>query len=188
MDTTLSSNKECRSKGEGIRKKAANGKIFPLGGFLVCTLFFILDQASKLAVERNFEYGVPLELIPGVFSLTYVINKGAAWGIFAGQTWLLLGVALVVVVLMAVFWQKLTEGYRERVYSMALILSGVLGNTFDRIWREGVVDFLDVNLQFYRWPIFNIADCAISIGAAIYVLSVFIRSRKESDESSSAQE
>ncbi len=150
---------------------------------------FVLDQLTKLWVV-HFS-GMPLgayppfggfEIIPGFFNLVYAVNPGAAWGIGAGFGWAF--VLLAVLALAAIFrFRKQLE--LERVpyqWAFGLMGGGIIGNALDRITRGHVVDFLDFDLQFYRWPTFNIADTAIVIGAAwLIIFSQFDNRDKPAD-------
>ena len=81
-----------------------------------------------------------------------------------------------------IFLRKLCDGYAERYAAILTVLSGVIGNSIDRIWRGEVVDFLDCYINKYHWPAFNIADCAICIGIGLYTLSVLLRPVPETSE------
>ena len=141
----------------------------------IAVFLLILDQITKLLVEQKMVLGESIPVIKGFFSLTYVTNKGAAWGMFHGYGLMLFGIGTVVIALSLSFLRKLCEGYRERYIAILMVISGVIGNSIDRIWRGEVVDFLDCYIQKYHWPAFNIADCAICIGIGIYTLSVLVR-------------
>ncbi|MBN2642405.1 MAG: signal peptidase II [Victivallales bacterium] len=146
---------------------------------ITAIILAMLDQASKAVVVAEFTLGESITIIPGFFNLTYITNKGAAWGILHGKIWLLMLISTVVFVL--IIWQirTLTEGWNERYFAMAVIISGIIGNSIDRIWRKEVVDFLDfyirVNDKSYSWPAFNIADSAITVGVIIYIASTLFR-------------
>ena len=148
----------------------------------VAFFLLIIDQLTKLLVERKMIRGESIEVIKGFFSLTFVTNKGAAWGIFHGYGMVLFAVGLLVTVTAIIFLRKLCDGYPERYLAVMVVLSGVLGNSIDRVWRGEVVDFLDCYVKDYHWPAFNIADCAICIGIAIYTLSVMVRPTPEKDK------
>ena len=146
---------------------------------ITAIILAILDQSSKAVVVSEFTLGESVTVIPGFFNLTYITNKGAAWGILHGKIWLLMLISTVVFVL--IVWQirTLTEGWNERCFAMALIVSGIIGNSIDRIWRKEVVDFLDfyisINDKNYSWPAFNVADSAITVGVIIYIASTLFR-------------
>jgi signal peptidase II len=137
-----------------------------------------LDQVSKIVVERVLVGRGAISVIPDFFDLVYVTNKGAAWGMFSHLAYgrgLLLLISVVVTVLVVWQFRLLTEGRGERFFALGMVLSGIFGNAIDRVWRGEVVDFLDVYIGRWHWPAFNVADSAICIGVAIYVLSSLLR-------------
>jgi len=146
--------------------------VFSIG---VAILLLVLDQWTKILVEQRMLLGESIPVVPGCFSLTYVINRGAAWGMFHGYGAALFIIGAVVLVLAVRFLRYLTEGYRERYLAIMIVLAGVIGNSIDRLWRGAVVDFLDFYWQNRHWPAFNIADCAICCGIGLYFLSVLLR-------------
>lgn len=142
---------------------------------LAVTLF--LDQLSKWAIVEwsGFERGLyppfdGMEVIPGFFNLVYAINYGAAWGLFAGLSWMLISLAFGVLLFIWLFRRSLELKHPKMQICFGMMCGGIVGNTIDRILRGHVVDFLDVHLQFYRWPTFNIADSAIVVGTLFYLL------------------
>jgi len=138
----------------------------------------ILDQITKAVIEKYITSPIPV--IDGFFDIVKVYNTGAAWGMFAGQRWPLLAVSIGFFLFAVFYGRKLAEGCPERYYSLALVISGIFGNSVDRIWRNGkVVDFLDFYILKHHWPAFNVADSAICIGVGIYMLSSFIRPSSE---------
>jgi len=148
---------------------------------LAC-LLILTDQVSKIAVEHYIARSQRIPVISGFFNLTFITNKGAAWGIMHGYGWLLLTIAIVVIIASFFFMRWLTEGWNERYYALFIIISGVIGNSIDRVWRGEVVDFLDFYALDWHWPAFNIADSAICIGVGLYFLSVFLRPLKETQQ------
>ena len=146
---------------------------------LACSLL-LADQVSKLWITGNYALHESTPVIPGFFSITYVRNLGAAWGIFSGKGWLLLLIALAVTAAMIRFFRYLTEGYFERELALFMVFSGVIGNSIDRLWRGAVVDFFDFHWkEVWSYPVFNIADIAICVGVGLYILSGFIRPDRE---------
>jgi signal peptidase II len=145
---------------------------------------FLLDQASKWLVLRTWPDSSPfpqVELIPGFFSLVHYRNQGAAWGIFSDHTSLLACVSLLVLVGMVWFFRHLTEDVPERAVALGIVLGGVAGNLWDRVFRQEVVDFLLFywrDWQTLSFPAFNLADTAITCGITAFVVSsVFRRER-----------
>lgn len=146
----------------------------------------VLDQATKLAVIANipwergnptYHFGgqnEPIVVIPGFFNIVHITNEGAAWGMLSGQTYLLSSIAIIA--LFAIWFFRSYLGFNSKWGQIALgmFTGGVIGNLIDRIAYGHVVDFLDVYLPIvnYRWPAFNIADCGICIGVAIYIILV----------------
>lgn len=150
------------------------------GFWMLFATTLLLDQLSKIAIVEGsgFERGLyppfdGLEVIPGFFNLVYAINYGAAWGLFAGFSWLLIGLACVVLLVIWFFRRSLELKEPRMQMCFGLMCAGIVGNTIDRVFRGHVVDFLDVHLQFYRWPTFNIADSAIVVGTLLYLLHQF---------------
>ena len=146
-----------------------------------CALLFlilvILDQISKyfIVVYHNQLVTNPITVIPGFFRIVSVRNTGAAFGMFANRGIALFLIAIVAFIILICFYKTITEGWTERYYALALILSGIIGNSVDRILRKAVVDFADFFLGSYHWPAFNVADSAICIGVGILILSFLIR-------------
>lgn len=145
----------------------------------IALLLLLLDQGTKLWVERTFELHESRPLIEGWLSFTSVRNYGAAWSMLSGHGWLLLVIALAALAAIWWFFQPLTEGWPERCLAAFVVVSGILGNSIDRLWRGAVVDFIDVHYHnIWRYPVFNVADIAICTGVGIFVLSTFLRPEK----------
>jgi signal peptidase II len=131
---------------------------------------YLLDRVTKLVVEQHLAGRPPIVLIPGVLQLRYTTNAGGAFGLFGGQPWLFLTATLGVCAVIAFLSTRLPS--RLSAVGLGLILGGALGNLTDRILHGPgvsgeVTDFID----FHIWPVFNAADSAIVIGAALVVLA-----------------
>ena len=123
-----------------------------------------LDQATKWWMLQRLTLGESLPLLPGIFHLTLVRNPGIAFGLFAGQGGMVLGLALLLVAVLVVTVKSKPSAWPLPVsWAMGLILGGALGNLLDRLRFGAVVDFLD----FRVWPVFNLADSCITVGAAL---------------------
>jgi signal peptidase II len=155
---------------------------------IALSCFILLaDQITKAIIEKYVTN--PIVVIPDFFNIVKVGNMGAAWGMFQDYTWILLAISVSFFLGVLIFFRSITEGYTERYFGVALVLGGILGNSTDRIWRSGkVVDFLDFNLHFMRWPAFNVADSAICIGVGIFILSSLFTSPKNEDVSIPTEE
>ncbi|MBI4226912.1 MAG: signal peptidase II [Candidatus Omnitrophica bacterium] len=121
-----------------------------------------LDQATKWWALRALPPGESLPVVPGVLHLTLMRNPGVAFGLFARQGGLVVGVALLLVTIL-VFSARGRPAAGPRPWGMGLILGGAVGNLVDRLRFGAVTDFLD----FRVWPVFNVADSSITIGALL---------------------
>lgn len=131
------------------------------------------DQLSKYYVVANFALAETKPGIDGLFDFTYIHNKGGAWGFMQGHTWILLSLTAVAMLVCITLLIKSGKEHKLLFFAICLILSGGLGNMIDRIFRGGnVVDF--IRLQFIEFPIFNIADCAVVIGAGLLILHLIL--------------
>lgn len=144
--------------------------------------FYVLDQITKEIIVRTLPLFSREIIIPGFFNLTSVRNRGAAWGLFAGKQWFLLIVSFAALLGIIFFFRKLTEYLPERIIALGLLVSGIIGNCTDRLFRNEVVDFLEFHLGRFYWPSFNVADICITCGVLIYVLSSLIRPEPESEQ------
>ncbi len=130
------------------------------------------DQFSKYYVATEFFETEARPAIEGFFEWNYVKNRGAAWGMLDGHTWLLLAFTAVAMLVCIALLVKSGKKNKLLFWSITLILSGGLGNMIDRIFRGFVVDF--IHLQFINFPVFNIADCVIVVGAALLMLNFLL--------------
>ena len=130
--------------------------------FAIALLVTLLDQGSKVWIRQCMELHESIPVLPGFFHITYILNKGAAFGILENQRWVFLAIALLLFVLYGLFRKKLSQN--GWVYTGAgLLLGGALGNALDRFLRGAVTDFFD----FRIWPVFNVADIGIVAGVAL---------------------
>ena len=127
------------------------------------------DQLFKLLVLRFLAGGPSVMVIPGLLQLTYVENRGAAFGIFQGRVGLLSLVTLAVLIALAVFLVRGSVRHPAGRWSFCLILAGGFGNLIDRVFRGFVVDYLDVS-PLFSFPVFNFADCCVVCGSILLVL------------------
>ncbi len=137
---------------------------------IVCAVVMLAaDQYTKYVVIQNMTLNESIDFLPGFMNFWYIHNEGGAWGFLEGYTWLLL--SLTVVIMLVCIAMLIKVGLKNKVlfWSICLILSGGLGNMIDRVFRNGkVIDFL--NFQFIDFPVFNVADCAVVIGAGLLIL------------------
>lgn len=143
--------------------------------YIIAILVIIFDILSKNYIEGH-ESLHSFEVIKNFFNITYVKNTGMAWSLLSNQTLLLTIVSVVVVIFIIYYIQtnKLNTMYKI-IYG--LILGGALGNLYDRIMFQYVRDFLDFYIFGYNFPVFNIADSALTIGIFLLLIQ-FIREEK----------
>ncbi|MCX5707282.1 MAG: signal peptidase II [Candidatus Omnitrophica bacterium] len=121
-----------------------------------------LDQLTKFIISKSFKVGESFTVIERIFSLTLVHNRGAAFGIFRNQIYFFILTSLVAIVLIYAGIKRNKQN-KSYTFALSLILAGALGNLIDRVFFGYVIDFLD----FRIWPVFNLADSAITIGAIL---------------------
>ena len=149
----------------------------PMMWYRLALVVIILDQLAKRVVTLQLDYGVPVKILP-VFDLTLQHNSGAAFSFLhdAGgwQRWFFAVIAAAVSVAIAVWMYRLRRDQHLLLSGLALILGGAIGNLIDRIRFGYVIDFLSVHWNEHMFPAFNIADSAITIGAGLLLLDMFI--------------
>ena len=135
---------------------------------IVIALVVTLDQLSKLWIDA---YRPQIELLPGFLASVYVENSGAIFGLIANQTELLIALGITGSIIILVFIYYFPPATTVGMLSFALILSGAVGNLIDRIRLGYVIDFLSI--QLFRWPAFNIADAATTVGIFTLIYSFY---------------
>ena len=135
---------------------------------LVALLVIIFDQLTKYYVVSNFYLGESVPVIENIFHWTYILNPGAAFGMFEGSRWFFVVIAIGVLVGIWYMKDEINEGGWMMQYGAALFGGGAIGNLIDRTRRGLVIDFFD----FRIWPVFNVADIAICVGVAMILWKV----------------
>lgn len=151
---------------------------------IITSIILILDQATKLYVDANFRLHESLPVIDGIFHLTYVRNKGAAFGIFADSAVRIpFFITVSIVAMLAILWylRRLRDDQRLAYLALTLIFSGAVGNLIDRIRYGEVIDFLDVFWRSYHWPAFNVADSAITVGVTLLFIEIWLEDHKKTE-------
>jgi signal peptidase II len=145
---------------------------------IVATLIFIIDQLSKYYVSSTLSLYESINVIPGVFNITLMHNRGIAFGLLSNlsenlRLTLLVFVTFIVLILVV---YKLWGEYKDSlvaISALGLIIGGALGNLYDRAFVGYVVDFIDFHVKQNHWPAFNIADSAICVGVCLLILNDF---------------
>jgi len=148
---------------------------------VVLAAVVLLDVVTKLLVQSNLALDRQIDVLGSVIRLTYIHNPGAAFGLYFGP-WsrqIFLALSLVALgVLVAMYWYT-PALEKARLLAIALICGGALGNLLDRVRSpNGVGDFVDVGLGAMRWPVFNVADIAVTTGAIVLALSLWREDRR----------
>jgi signal peptidase II len=154
---------------------------------LLIAAIVLADRVSKLYIVSHVAMGQEIPVIRGIFNINHAENPGAAFSILADappvvRAILLVGVSVVVMMFIGMMLWRLPAGTGSRLTrtSLALVFAGALGNLWDRAFRGTVTDFLQVFIGSYEFPSFNVADCAITIGATLLVIDLWKSNKKTS--------
>lgn len=149
-----------------------------IASILFVILLVVLDQASKIYLTLvNKTSPIDLEVIRGFFRITYTCNDGAAFSILKGKRVFFI-IMTIIVVFLIVYYLLKNKVYWVEKYSLLLIISGAVGNLIDRIMYGYVIDFLDFVIFGYDFPVFNIADSFITIGAIGLIISILFLNKE----------
>lgn len=158
----------------------------------VTGLLIVADQLTKLAVRQNFSLGESVRVLGDFFRLTYIHNAAGAFGITFGHPAVYFIASAVIAILIILSLYRHPHLHHWSVWGLVLVLSGAIGNLIDRLYLGEVVDFLDVEFfditirsfsflfihfpgySMTRWPVFNIADSAVSVGIFVLILSSWL--------------
>jgi signal peptidase II len=148
---------------------------------IIAFIVVLMDRWSKRLAASHITLYSHIQIIPGFFRLTHTENTGAAFSLFADspvhwKTQLLIAFSLVAMVVVAVLLWHQTRPLTMTGIALSLILGGAAGNLWDRIARGRVVDFLLFYVKQYQWPVFNLADSSIVVGATLLVIEILFRS------------
>jgi signal peptidase II len=150
--------------------------------FFLAVIVILLDRWTKRLVAAHVSLYAHIQVIPHFFRLTHTENTGAAFSLFADspahwKTMLLISFSVVAMVVVSVLLWKQTRALTTTGIALSLILGGAVGNLWDRVASGRVIDFLLFYVKQYQWPVFNLADSAIVVGASLLVLEIlFARS------------
>lgn len=172
-----------QSRQKTNRKNGQSGKtniIF----FIMFVLLTCTDQISK-QLAAHFLRGKDISVIPDVLQLHYLENKGAAWGILKNQTWLLITITVIVLIVIAYVFYKLPDRKKFWLLRFCLVLlaAGALGNFIDRMVNHYVIDFIYFSL--IHFPVFNLADCFVCISAGLILYCILFKYKDEDFEKKS---
>lgn len=137
---------------------------------IIAVAVIVLDQITKVIVRDGLAIGQQAEFIPWFINFTHIENEGAAWGMFSEHRWVFMILSSVAIVAMIVFLCKYYKRSRLMNIGIAMVLGGGIGNMIDRIAFGKVTDFLC--FTFIDFPVFNVADSFVCIGAAVIAVYV----------------
>lgn len=148
---------------------------------LISACGLLVDQVTKLYIDRSMTLYQSIPVIDGFFNIFYIRNKGAAFSFLANASWRLpffIAVSVVASLVIIVALNKLREDQKLAQVSLSMIFSGAVGNLIDRVRLGEVIDFLDVYWRTHHWPAFNVADSLICVGVALLALDMFREERR----------
>ncbi len=149
---------------------------------IVSTITLVLDQATKLYIDSRFALHDSVTVIEHFFNITYVRNKGAAFGILADSAIRIpFFIAVSTLAAIGILWyiRQLREDQGLLRLALSLVFAGAVGNLIDRVRLGEVIDFLDVHWYRHHWPAFNVADSAITVGVALLLLDLWFEERRK---------
>lgn len=140
--------------------------------YIIAIAVIAIDQWTKWLVVQNMNVGERIPIIEGFFYWTSHRNEGAAFGILQGQMWFFYIVTIFVIGFVIYYLHKEARGRKWLGTALGLVLGGAIGNFIDRVLQGEVVDFIDVFIFTYNYPIFNVADMALVIGVGILIIII----------------
>lgn len=163
---------------------SSSGNAARAAHFLLAIIVVLLDRWTKRLVAARLPMYSHIQIIPGFFQLTHTENTGAAFSLFADspshwKTGMLIGFSVIAMVVVFVLLWKQKHALSITGIALPLILGGAMGNLWDRVASGRVVDFLLFYIKRYQWPVFNLADSAIVVGASLLVLEILFHKTPE---------
>ncbi len=127
--------------------------------YIFSFIIFLVDQVTKWLALTFCSYPIKLT---SFFSLTLVFNPGSIWGLGAHCTYILAFLGVLAIIFLILYLPKIHQ-HTQLIWLVGLLIGGIAGNTYDRLFRSYVIDFLDFHIDTWHWPCFNIADIAITL-------------------------
>ena len=163
---------------EEVPVKSSATKLWYL---FISVLVVAVDQVTKYWVSVRLREGDEIDVIPGLFKLSYTENPGIAFGMLnsGNVKWLLVVISAAAVIVVIYYIRRTPSSNTLLLWSLSLLVAGICGNLIDRLRLGRVIDFLLVYYKDYQWPVFNVADTAITIGAALMAIELFLSPHAE---------
>ena len=152
---------------------------------IIALIVVLLDRWTKYLASTRIALYAHIQIIPGFFRLTHTENTGAAFSLFADspshwKTAILIGFSVVAMIIVSVLlWKQ--QALNTTSIALSLILGGAAGNLWDRVLHGRVVDFLLFYIKQYQWPVFNLADSSIVVGASLLVIEILFTHSKSNE-------
>lgn len=147
--------------------------------YTIAMFFMLLDQLIKLIVTTNMEIHQEIKIIPKFFSLYYLKNTGAAFSILGNKTLFLILISIICLIVIKKYIKKLKRVNNLTIISLGVLTGGIIGNLFDRIFYQSVIDYLSFNIFGYGFPVFNLADIGITVGAFLLIIDLIIEEKEK---------
>ena len=163
---------------EVIATKNSTTKLWYL---FIAALVMLFDQFTKYWVSVKLREGDEIDIIRGFFKFSYTENPGIAFGMLnnGNVKWLLVTISVVAILVVVYYMKRTPASNTLLLWSLALLAAGICGNLIDRVRLGRVIDFILLYYKDYQWPVFNIADTAITIGAALMAIELFLAPQAE---------
>ncbi len=150
-----------------------------MGFLLPAAIVIVVDQITKQLFWHQFVPGYNVDVIPGVLRITLVKNTGAAFGLFDGGRVFFIIASVIAVAFICYIGLRLPRTERYKRLLLSLILGGAVGNLIDRVYDGAVIDFIEMGIGGHWWPVYNVADIAVTVGAVLLLLHLLVASRDE---------
>ncbi len=146
---------------------------------IIAVYLFLLDQIIKIIIQKKMNLSEQIKIIPNFISLFYVKNTGAAFSILKDNTILLIIISVIFLCIIKYMIKKEKTLTNLSISSFGMIIGGVYGNLIDRIVHHAVIDYISIQIFSYQFPIFNLADMGITIGAALLLIEMLYQKKEE---------
>lgn len=140
--------------------------------YTVALFFLLLDQVIKFIITKNLVLMEEISIIKNFFSIYYLKNTGAAFSIFGNKTLFLIIISILCLIFLKYYIKKLKRVTKLTIVSLGIMIGGIVGNLFDRIIYKSVIDYLSFSFGNYNFPVFNLADIGITIGAVLLLIDL----------------
>lgn len=149
-----------------------------MGFLLPAAVVVIVDQITKQVAWRSFVTGYHTDIIPNVLRITLVKNQGAAFGLFEGGRIFFIVASVIAVIFITYLGFHLPRPDRYKRVLLGLILGGAIGNLIDRVYDGAVIDFIEMGIGGHWWPVYNVADIAVTVGAVLLLLHLLMSAKR----------